>query len=322
MARPLRIEFPGAWYHVSNRGARQQEIFSSNECRKLFLDLLMDLKMTFGVEISAYCLLPGCYHLLINTPRANLSLSMRHLNGVYTQRYNQSMGVDGPLFRGRYKSIVVDPEHYLLPLSRYLHWTPVEAKLVKAVERYPWSSYAAYVGRVDMPPWLAPEPVMGFLGTRNTRDKYAAYVKQGVDEELAHFYARGRIEPVLGGEAFRREIARGKKSRAGRGQNSRSSVKPPSIDSVVKETARAFDISSKELREKIRGRGKTNLPRSVAIYLSRIVGAHPLQKIADAFDLGHYASVSTVVRRIREQIQEDRVLSLKVDRICRVLQAG
>ena len=141
MARPLRLEYPGAWYHVMNRGLARQPIFRTDAHRQHFLDLLLEIHNRYQVEIHAYCLMGNHYHLFIRTPLANLSRAMRHLNGIYTQRYNQGMHRDGPIFRGRYKSILVEADTYLLRLSRYIHLNPVAAKLVRKAETYPWSSF-------------------------------------------------------------------------------------------------------------------------------------------------------------------------------------
>lgn len=114
MPRPLRIEYEGAWYHVMNRGANHQNIFHTNEHRKLFLELLTEINQQFYVELHSFCLMDNHYHLLIHTPFANLSKAMRYLDGVYTQRINRMMNRDGPLFRGRYKSILIEEDTYLL----------------------------------------------------------------------------------------------------------------------------------------------------------------------------------------------------------------
>jgi len=106
MSRPLRIEYPGAWYHVMNRGRRADDIFTGRKDYQCFVDLLQETSEMWGIRIAAYCLMPNHYHLLIQTPQANLSRSMRHVNGVYTQRYNRRHGCDGQLFQGRYKAIV------------------------------------------------------------------------------------------------------------------------------------------------------------------------------------------------------------------------
>ena len=129
----------GAWYHVMNRGAGRKRIFRCEAHRTLFLSLLQEISKTFNIQIHAYCLLDTHYHLLVSTSQGNLSRGLRHLNGVYTQRYNRSQRTDGPLFRGRFKAIIVDADHYLLQLSHYIHLNPVKAGLKKWPEAYRWS---------------------------------------------------------------------------------------------------------------------------------------------------------------------------------------
>ena len=125
MSRPLRIEYPDAWYHVMNRGRRGEEIFSTSEDFATFIKLLQEGAEQWNIRISAYCLLSNHYHLLIQTPLGNLARFMRHINGVYTQRYNRIHKCDGQLFRGRYKAILVEEDRYLLELVRYIHHNPL-----------------------------------------------------------------------------------------------------------------------------------------------------------------------------------------------------
>ena len=128
MSRPLRIQYEGAWYHVMNRGSNRQLIFTRDEHRLIFLQLLEEIVVKYKLEIHAFCLMGNHYHLLVNTPFANLSRVMRHLNGVYTQKFNLLEQRDGPLFRGRYKAILVENEDYLLQVSRYIHLNPVSVR--------------------------------------------------------------------------------------------------------------------------------------------------------------------------------------------------
>jgi REP element-mobilizing transposase RayT len=121
MSRPLRIEYPNAWHHVMNRARRGQELFIGKDDYTCFLELLQETSEIFNIKISAYCLMPTHYHLLVQTPEMNLARCMRHVNGVFTQRYNIQHKCDGTLFRGRYKSILVEEESYLLKLFRYIH---------------------------------------------------------------------------------------------------------------------------------------------------------------------------------------------------------
>ena len=130
MSRPLRIQYPDAWYHVMNRGRRGEEIFTDDKDYAAFIDLLKEINDDYKVKVSAYCLMSNHYHLLVQTPDSNISRAMRHLNGVYTQRYNRIHHSDGPLFRGRYKAILVEADSYLLELLRYIHRNPLGAGVV------------------------------------------------------------------------------------------------------------------------------------------------------------------------------------------------
>lgn len=136
MTRALRVEYPGAWYHVMNRGAARQNVFHKLKDFNSLLELIEEVVMRYGIEVHAYCLMSNHYHLLIRTLVTNLSRAMRHLNGLYTQRYNRSRQIDGPLFRGRFKSILVDADCYLLQLSRYIHLNPVVAMITQKPEEY------------------------------------------------------------------------------------------------------------------------------------------------------------------------------------------
>ena len=124
MGRLIRITYPGAWHHVMNRGLGRQNIFKGNDDYNSFLSILDELTTKFNVELHAYCLMTNHYHLLMYTPDGNISLAMKFMNGVYTQRYNKQHHSDGPLFRGRFKSTLVDRDAYFLPLSRYIHLNP------------------------------------------------------------------------------------------------------------------------------------------------------------------------------------------------------
>ncbi|GGO80945.1 hypothetical protein GCM10011348_18810 [Marinobacterium nitratireducens] len=146
MARPLRLEFAGALYHVTSRGNRREAIYESDDDRRLFLGVLDDVCETFNWICHAYCLMGNHYHLLIETPEGNLCHGMRQLNGVYTQSFNRRHGRVGHLLQGRYKAILVEKEAYLLELARYIVLNPVRAEMVRSAVEWPWSSYRATVG--------------------------------------------------------------------------------------------------------------------------------------------------------------------------------
>ena len=140
MPRPLRIEFPGACYHVMSRGNERKDIFRTPEDYELFLGILKDTIDRFNVLVHAWCLMPNHFHLLLETNESNLSQVMKRLVGVYTMRFNSKYHRRGHLFQGRYKAFIVDKDNYFLELSRYIHLNPVKAKLAKTPEDYRWCS--------------------------------------------------------------------------------------------------------------------------------------------------------------------------------------
>jgi putative transposase len=140
MARPLRLEFAGALYHVTSRGDGREAIYLSDEDRLAWLETFAAVCSRFNWVCHAYCLMGNHYHVIVETPDANLSLGMRQLNGVYTQRFNRTHRRVGHVFQGRFKAILVDKDSYLLELSRYVVLNPLRAKMVRKLENYPWSS--------------------------------------------------------------------------------------------------------------------------------------------------------------------------------------
>ena len=147
MARPLRIQYPGAFYHVTARGNEKKAIFISNRDRVKFLSYLESAHDRYSAIIHVYCLMSNHYHLLVETPRGNLSQILHHINGAYTTYFNIRRERAGHLFQGRYKSILVEKDAYCIQLSRYIHKNPVRAGLVNMPSEYPWSSYPHYIGR-------------------------------------------------------------------------------------------------------------------------------------------------------------------------------
>ena len=321
MSRPLRIEYEGAWYHVMNRGAGRRQVFRGPAEGRLFLDLLGELDETFGVETHAYCLLGNHYHLLLRTPRGNLGRAMRHLGGLFTQRANRLARRDGPIFRGRYKAVLIEAEAHLAAVGRYIHLNPVMAGLVRRPEAWRWSSYPAYLGRVAAPEWLHLEATLAGFGKRGARERYRAFVAEGLDEDTAAFYRRGRLEPVLGGRAFRQEVARRlAKARVQPEAALRRRLDVPSLARIIAATAAEFGQPRKSLLTPTRGRGKRNPARDAAIGLARTLGGHPLAAIAEAFGFGHTAGASSAVGRFRREVAQDPALARRVKRIRRELE--
>jgi REP element-mobilizing transposase RayT len=202
MARPLRIEFPGALYHVTSRGNARQRVFLDDEDRETFLATLAWVVARFRWCCHAYCLMGNHVHLLIETPQPNLSRGMRQLNGVYTQRFHRRHRTVGHLFQGRFQAILVEQEGYLLELARYIVLNPVRAKMVKTPERYPWSSYRPMLGLAPVPPALTTEWVLEqFASTRAiARRRYTKFVHDGIGVPGPWEEVKGQV--LLGSEAF------------------------------------------------------------------------------------------------------------------------
>lgn len=202
MSRPLRIEFPGAFYHVTSRGNARKKIFLNDIDRESFVETLAWVVERFGWVCHAYCLMDNHFHLLIETPKPNLSMGMRQLNGVYTQRFNRRYKRVGHLFQGRFKSILVEQDSYLLELCRYIVLNPVRANMVASLDEYPWSSYRATVGTSSIPSGLTIDWVLEQFATTKVvaRKRYAAFVAEGVGKKSPWTELKGQA--LLGSEKF------------------------------------------------------------------------------------------------------------------------
>ena len=201
MARPLRIQFEGAVYHITSRGNAQQEIFLDDDDRYAFLEVLADVVARFGWICHAYCLMSNHYHLLIETPEPNLSRGMQLLNGMFTQQFNRHHRRRGHVLQGRYKAILVERESHLLELARYVVLNPVRAKMVRSAKDWPWSNYRATSGQAPAPGFLHMDWTLAkFESTRSRATKaYRRFVQQGRGVEVWDSLRAGSL---LGSEAF------------------------------------------------------------------------------------------------------------------------
>ena len=207
MARPLRLEYPGALYHVTARGNAREAIFADDQDRKIFLAILGKVVERHHWLCHAYCLMGNHYHLLIATPDGNLSAGMRQLNGIYTQTFNRRHGRVGHVLQGRFKAILVDQDSYLLELCRYIVLNPVRAKMVKHPQHYVWSSYRATAGLANPPGFLTRDWLLGQFGRqrRAAQNRYRAFVAGGVGKPSPWDKLTGQI--LLGSEAFVKKLA-------------------------------------------------------------------------------------------------------------------
>jgi REP element-mobilizing transposase RayT len=202
MARPLRIEFPGALYHVTVRGDRQERIYEDDQDRERFLEILGEVITRCNWVCHAYCLMNNHFHLVIETPDGNLAKGMRQLNGVFTQASNRKHRRTGHLFQGRYHAVLVDRDEYFLELARYTTLNPVRAGMVKHPGKWPWSSYRAMVGSAKGPPWLTTKVILEQFNKRQrlARKECQRFIAEGVGNDSIWKDLRRQI--FLGNESF------------------------------------------------------------------------------------------------------------------------
>lgn len=208
MARPLRLEYPGALYHLTARGNARQAIFRDDADRGIFLAVMAKVVARYNWLCHAYCLMGNHYHLLIETPEANLSAGMRQLNGLYTQAFNRRHARVGHLLQGRFKAILVDKDSYLLELARYIVLNPVRARMVTHPKAHPWSSYRATAGLASGPAFLTRDWLLRqFARQRHAAERrYRQFVNVGVGAPCPWDKLTGQI--LLGPEAFVKQLAR------------------------------------------------------------------------------------------------------------------
>lgn len=304
MARPLRIEFPDAFYHVSNVGVENQKVFPAPKYFEAFLSGLEETCFRLNVQVHSYCLLKDRYHLLIKTPEANLSRFMRQVDGLYTQNFQRLKKSEGSLFKGRYKAVLVQPEEYLLALTRYIHMGVKKPEL----DGWAWSSYPAYANQVKAPDWLVRDEVLAQLpgsGAKRVAE-FVKYTGAGVDEEMSHFYGKKNLSSIMGDEKFKK-ACRGKRAASkvrgvSRGVNAKWR---PSCKVIISAVAKQFKVTEESIYTAARGPGSKNVPRWVAMYLCQELSAVTLQAIAKLFKLKRYGTVSTTVGKLKKEFVEN-----------------
>jgi putative transposase len=298
MARPLRIEYPDAWYHVMNRGRRQEEIFTDHYDFGTFLKLLEQSTLLWDIRIAAYCMMSNHYHLLIQTPRANLSRAMRHIDGIYTQRFNRRHKMVGQLFAGRYRSILVDADAYLLQLVRYIHRNPLRAGMVTKPDQYPWTSHRGYLSDERQWDWLHKEFVLSQFSTRprERREAYKEFIADEDLEEIRRFFGGRNIPAILGSDGFIKWVRDRFSDEKVHEEVPESKLLLTGIEEVAEAVCAVYGVDMTALLES--KRRIANEPRNMAIYLSRRLCGATLREIRDRFNLHSDSSVGSVIERM------------------------
>ena len=281
MARPIRIEFAGALYHVTSRGDRKEDIYLDDTDRECFLQLLQQITKDYNWLVHAYCLMDNHYHLLIETPDGNLSKGMRQLNGVYTQITNRYHGKVGHVFQGRYKAILVQKENYLLELARYIVLNPVRARMVRSANDWPWSSYHRTSGSMKTNDhWITTERLLSTFSQElgEAQMDYQTFVAQGKNQPSPWESLQNQV--FLGSEDYvtriLNEIDRGK-----------------DLSEIPKSQRRAKP-------KKLSWYEKQARTRNEAITLSYKSGGYSMKEIGAYYKL-HYSRVSRIIKMAKSK---------------------
>ncbi len=276
----------------------------------------------WNIRIAAYCLMPNHYHMLVQTPEANISRSMRHLNGVYTQRYNSRHRCDGPLFRGRYKSILIDTDSYLLQAVRYIHRNPLEAGLTDKMDSYPWSSHQGYLSVAKNWDWLFKGPILSVI-SQNRKDwlrNYRRWVSVDEGGEVSEKLGAKSWPVCLGSQAFIDRI----KQKYGKEKINKdvpsSRELSPDYKRIVEGVCKAYETTAAEVLKM--QRGKMNEPRNAAIYLSRKLRRDTLKEIGLKFGIDNDSTVSSVMGRVKKRLENDRGFSRRLNEIAESIQSS
>lgn len=313
MTRPLRILVPGGYYHVTCRGNDRGAIYRDDRDRSVFLEKLRGSLANYQVELHAYVLMHNHFHLLIATPKGNLSEFMRHFNISYTAAFNRRHRRVGHLYQGRYKAILVDQDSYLLELSRYLHLNPVRiksyqgngvAERIRYLERYRWSSLPGYLRAANKQPWVHYEMVLGQIG--GSRKKYAEFVSEGLERGYDTPWENVTGQVVLGQERFVNTI-KSKIANEGAVREQPSArefaAKSPAV--IIREVCKRFGVKEEEISSKRAGCRDERAAAMEMLYRHGQLSQAAIGKMLAGLD---YTTVSRERKRLQERAQQDKTL--------------
>lgn len=312
MARPLRIEYPGAHYHVMSRGNERQPIVRDDADRVKRLDWLRRAIEMYGWRLHAFVLMENHDHLFVETPDANLSAGMQFLNGSYTSYFNRRHRRCGHLFQGRFKSQLVEEEGYYLEVSRYIHLNPVRAQCVERAQQYRWSSYPGYHHGGRTCDWVTYDKVLGEFGPdpKQARRSYRQFVAAGAQEESPSPFSQAHRGILVGSTTFIErtcEMLRDHDPDPAIPDLGRLQVKP-SLESLRSVVAEEFGVATDDWA---RGRRSDGMSRAITAYLARRCFGYPATAVASALGYSSAGGVGQAVRRVenagsrcRRQVQD------------------
>ena len=301
MARPLRIEFPGAFYHVIQRGLERRNIFSSDKDKEKFLSYLDSAHTAYNAVFHTYILMANHYHIILETPRGNLSKIMHYLNTSYAAYFNAKRRRVGPLYQGRYKAVLVQEDEYLHHLSRYIHLNPVKAGIAKFPEEYHWSSYRYFTSKEKSPPWLNIDFVLSMFDDNISKAKrlYKQFVLESIGTEKDIIRLNTRKGLVLGDNTFLETII-----------DKFIHKEDPEIH-ILKELKHRKEPTLEHIKQIVEENASANkhLQRKLAFYLSRRHTQKTLNQIASFHGKITDAGVSQAFKRIQIAREGDKELN-------------
>lgn len=315
MARPLRIEFPGAFYHVTSRGNGKQPIVLSDEDRYYFLNCLREAHERFQSIIHVYCLMDNHYHLFLETPHGDLSRIMHFINLKHSAYFNLKHGHCGHTFQARFRATVVQGKEYALEAAPYIHLNPVRARLVKSPEEYEWSNYCDYVGLRPPYPWTETRLILRLFGPdlAASQAAYAVHVRDRLLRGMENPFKSADVSGVLGNPDFVELVRKAFAGRSGTQAQARAMtlsgpLNRPDLRRILKETDAALG-------------GRSRLARNVAIYFSHTLTDHTLSAISAFFGIGG-SGISDICRRMKKELTYNETLTRAMHEITRRLQDG
>ena len=309
MTRSLRIQYPCAVYHVTSRGNERKNIFRTDQDRFLFLRVLGEMLDEYQVVCHAWVLMDNHYHILLETPEANLSRAIRHLNGVYTQRFNRRNYRVGHLFQGRFKAILVQKGIHLLELCRYVVLNPVRARLVDHPRKWLWSSYRQTAGIEKREDWLEVGWVLGHFGVLSSRAAraYQKFVLEGAAiRESPWEKVQGHI--YHGSKEFKKSLKGFIKEKNQEIPMTHKRPDRPLAEEVLRGVAQNYGVEAEEIVRKVH---RVNEARDVAMFLLRQKAGLGLKAIADRFEV-KYKAVSQRVWLVRKRMKMDKAFRGRV----------
>ncbi len=312
MARPLRVHYEGAVYHVTSRGNERKNIVRSDKDRELFLWVLAQVVEDHHVMCHAWVLMDNHYHLLVETPEANLSRAIRHLNGVYTQKFNRRNNRVGHLFQGRYKAIHVEKGTHLLELCRYVVLNPVRARLVKHPRKWKWSSYRATAGIEKKEPWFEVDWVLGQFGrqSKQAQRAYRKFVLEGLRKKESPWEKmEGGV--YYGGEGLKEKLKGLLDKKDPEIPMKHHRIEKHTAEDVIQKVSKAYKVEEKEITTKFH---KANEARDVGMYLLRKRAHLGLKEIAEKFGV-KYSAVGNRIAMVKKRMEGETRFKARIDNI-------